>query len=267
VGDALRQLLTFECEGARLFGTLDGMDGEVGLLIVSGGNEIRIGAHRGMAKLAAAVADHGHPVFRFDRRGIGDSEGTNLGYLQSGPDIRAALSAFRKACPQMHHVMAFGNCDAATALILQPELKFSAFLANPWIIERSDALPPVAAIRVRYLERLRNPSAWVDLLRGKINLAKLAKGLVRILHPQPRSELAALFAERLARYQQPVTLLLASKDATAIAFDDAWQGSLFAKLRNRTNIKTCRLRAASHSFAGNAEFAVLKAEILSALAQ
>ena len=62
--------------GDTLFGTLDKAPGKTGLLIVSGGNEIRIGAHRGMALLAqrlAARRDSGVPLRpagnrRFDGR-------------------------------------------------------------------------------------------------------------------------------------------------------------------------------------------------------
>jgi len=118
----MRHFLTFPCAGATLAATLDDASGETGLLIVSGGNEIRIGAHRGIEKVSADLADLGHPVFRFDRRGIGDSEGENGGFEASGPDIQAAIVAFKAACPSLKRIVAFGNCDAASALLLhQPE--------------------------------------------------------------------------------------------------------------------------------------------------
>src|SRR3546814_9589450 len=83
----MRHQLNFDCEGAALAASLDDAPGSNGLLIVSGGNEIRSGAHRGMAMLAQRVAAAGHPVFRFDRRGIGDSEGADGGIESGGPDI------------------------------------------------------------------------------------------------------------------------------------------------------------------------------------
>ena len=111
----MRHQLNFDCEGAALAASLDDAPASTGLLIVSGGNEIRSGAHRGMAMLAQRVAAASHPVFRFDRRGIGDSEGTNGGFERSGPDIVAAIAAFRQAAPHVTRVVAFGNCDAASA--------------------------------------------------------------------------------------------------------------------------------------------------------
>ena len=93
--------LTFECEGSRLAATLDNAPGSVGLLVVSGGNEIRAGAFNGQARLAREIARAGFPVFRFDRRGIGDSEGENRGFRRSRRDIAAALLAFRAIAPQI----------------------------------------------------------------------------------------------------------------------------------------------------------------------
>jgi hypothetical protein len=63
--------LTFRCKDLRLAATLDTAPGTAGLLIVSGGNEIRAGAFGGQAELAARIARAGFPVFRFDRRGVG----------------------------------------------------------------------------------------------------------------------------------------------------------------------------------------------------
>src|SRR3546814_10564344 len=86
-----------------------------------------------MARLAQRVAAAGHPVFRFDRRGIGDSEGANGGFESSGPDIVAAIAAFREAAPHVARVIGFGNCDAASALLLHQPLALDGLIvANPW---------------------------------------------------------------------------------------------------------------------------------------
>ena len=170
----MRRQLSFPCEGATLAATLDDAPGTTGLLIVSGGNEIRCGAHRGMATLAQRIADAGHPVFRFDRRGIGDSDGANGGYEGSAPDIAAAITAFRRAAPQLTRIVAFGNCDAASALLLHQPLAVDALiLANPWAYEDDGdepALPPAAAIRARYLSRLTDPKSLLRLLKGEIDV-------------------------------------------------------------------------------------------------
>jgi exosortase A-associated hydrolase 1 len=176
-----RRQFTFDCAGSALAATLDEAPGAAGLLIVTGGNETRAGAFSSQAELAARIATAGHPVLRFDRRGVGDSEGVNMGFRHSAEDIAAALAAFRARCPALERIVAFGNCDAASALMLGGGGGFDGLvLSNPWTYEddHADAPPPPAAIRARYAAKLTNPRELVRLLTGKVNLAKLARGLV-----------------------------------------------------------------------------------------
>ena len=58
----MRQLLSFPCEGATLGGTLDGAEGRIGVLIVTGGSQTRIGSHRMFERLAAALAADAIPA-------------------------------------------------------------------------------------------------------------------------------------------------------------------------------------------------------------
>lgn len=262
----MRELLSFACEGAGLAATLDRAPGAAGLLIVSGGNEIRIGAHRGMARLAGDIAAAGHPVFRFDRRGVGDSEGENGGFETSGPEIAAAIQCFRQACPGLRRIAAFGNCDAASALLLNGPFPLDGLiLANIWTVEAVDDLPPPAAIRARYLERLRDPKAWAGLISGRINFAKLARGLFRLAKPAAPQGLAARIGQALAGCSVPSTILLAQRDGTAIAFLDAWRGNGFEAARANPKLSLREIDSASHSFAGAGDYAKLKDVILEML--
>ncbi len=249
----MRRHLTFPCEGATLAATLDDAPGTTGLLIVSGGNEIRSGAHRGMAMLAQRIATAGHPAFRFDRRGIGDSEGENGAYTSSAPDIAAAIAAFRGAAPQLTRIIAFGNCDAASALLLhQPLALDGLILANPWTYESDDggetdepALPPAAAIRSRYLARLTDPKSLLRLMKGEIDVKKLARGLSalgRRAAPAAPDSLPARLNSALASLRCPATILLATGDRTAQAFVENC---------NPGAVPVERLGSSSHSFAGD----------------
>lgn len=254
-------MIPFPCEGQTLLGSLDEASGRTGLLIVSGGNEPRMGAHRGMAMLAARVAAGGFPVFRFDRRGVGDSSGENGGWESSAPDIEAAAQAFRLQAPHVTQIVAFGNCDAATALAL-----FGAaagvdalVLANPWVVERApDGLPPPAAIRARYAERLRSPRAWRRMLRDGVDLVKLVKGLRSLVRPVAQPVLAERFGAAL--HGQCATIILAHGDATAIAYADAVKG-----LGIEARVVT--IDTDSHSFARECDAEALERAIVAALSQ
>ncbi|AJP72388.1 hydrolase 1, exosortase A system-associated [Sphingomonas hengshuiensis] len=263
----MRRLIAFPLAGETLLGTFDEAPGGTGLLLVSGGNEIRIGAHRGMALLAQRVAAAGHPVFRFDRRGIGDSTGENRGYASSADDIAAAAAAFR-AESGVSRIIAYGNCDAATALAFyHREAGIDGLiLANPWAVEPTDALPPAAAIRARYAEKLRDPNTWLRALRGGLDFGQFAKGLRKAARrpSQAPEDLAIRLAAALAATEAPVTVLLAARDNTALAFADAWKRPAFDTARTRATLHT--LDSASHSFASAADKDWLFARVTEALA-
>ena len=216
----------FACGSLTLAGTVDSAPASTGLLIVSGGNEIRSGAFSGQSLLAHRIAKAGFPVFRFDRRGIGDSEGENRGFRSSAKDIIAAREAFRAISPGVERVFAFGNCDAASALMLAKGAGCDGLiLSNPWTIEDDDgdATPPPQAIRSRYWEKLKNPKEIGRLLTGGVNLRKLAGGVFRSMGSAPApSSLAEEMRAGLAQFDGPVRILLASADRTAQVFDAAW---------------------------------------------
>ncbi|KTE04638.1 alpha/beta hydrolase [Sphingopyxis sp. H038] len=249
----MRHQLSFTCEGATLAASLDDAAGRTGLLIVSGGNEIRSGAHRGMAMLAARVAEAGHPVFRFDRRGIGDSEGMNGGFESSGPDINAAIAAFREAAPHVTRIIGFGNCDAASALLLHQPLALDGLIvANPWTYDSDaaeaaePALPPASAIRARYLARLKDPKSLLRLIKGEVDFRKLFRGLSALKAtavPAAPDSLAARLDRAITGLDTPATILLATGDRTAQAFVENCPSAL-------KHLPVERLASASHSFAG-----------------
>ncbi len=252
----MRTIVNFPCGTDSLSGAFDAADGTTGLLILSGGNEIRSGAYAGQATMAQHFQALGYPVFRFDRRGIGDSEGQNRGFEHSADDIAAALKAFRVLAPQLRNIVGLGNCDAATALMLFPDRNaFSTLiLANPWSVdavpETDEAAPPnAAAIRARYWARLKNPRSIMELLTGKIDIKKLAAGLAKAKMREPISNLATRIAVSFLARDEPVALLLAERDTTALAFIAAWRSQTFQAVRAKDNISLSTHDSASHSFA------------------
>lgn len=251
-------------------GTADGSSDQTGLLIVSGGNEIRSGAHSGMARLARKVAEQGYPVFRYDRRGVGESEGENAGFAGSEAEIVAATDHFRKINPNLTKIIGFGNCDAATSLALFSKLD-GLILANPWVIEPADdqpgqlTVPPPAAIRARYWERLKDPRTLMDALSGKIDFRKFATGLRQASQKQNNSALSIKLRDALDGLAVPCRVLLAKRDTTARAYLAAWNSAAFKKVREKPNIAVAQLDSASHGFADNDASAWLEDQVLEML--
>ena len=270
----MRRFLSFDCDGDRLAGTLDEADGSNGLLIVSGGNEIRAGGHAGQASLAAWAAAQGFPAFRYDRPGIGDSEGENRGFLHNAAPLAAAIAAFRSECPRLDRIVAFGNCDAATSLIFTDAGFDRLVIANPWLIEPTDEessdaadnIPSAAAIRARYIARLKNPVRLArDVLGGSIDLAKFARGIARLREEEAPSPLAARAAAALAATVTPTDILIARGDATALAFQAGWKAPDFARARANPHVSLAEHATSSHSFSDDAAKAWLRANVKRAL--
>lgn len=267
-----RRFATFESEGNRLVGTLDTGASTTGLLIVSGGNEVRAGPWGSQAMLAERIAAAGFPVFRFDRRGVGDSEGPNGGYRSSAPDIAAAIAAFHAHVPTLKRVVACGNCDAASALLLAGGAGCGALVvSNPWTFDDAEpeneseaAAPepepapmPPAAIRAHYLRRLTDPRALWRLLTGKVEIGKLASSLADATKTDgPRTALSEEMLAGLERFAGPATILLAERDRTAQAFLANWD-------KADPRLRTCP--DASHSFVEPQARLWLQGQLLAAL--
>ncbi|WBH16269.1 hydrolase 1, exosortase A system-associated [Sphingomonas radiodurans] len=255
-----RRILMFDCAGETLVGTLDDAGGATGLLIVTGGNEVRVGAHRGMALLAGRLAASGVAVFRYDRRGVGDSGGDNAGFAGSHEDLIAAAAAFRAAAPSVERIVGFGNCDAATTLAWWGREAGcdAVVLANPWVVAKVDDLPPPAAIKAHYAARLRDPAAWWQVIRGGFSVTKLVRGVRSIASPPRRDDLASRTLDAIAAWGDAATVVLAAGDATAIAYADA---------ANRHGLKqrTVSIDTGSHSFARAGDAAALEAAIRSVI--
>lgn len=237
-----RRQFTFLCEGSKLAATLDDGDGQTGLLLVSGGNEVRAGAWNGQARFAGHVAAEGYPVMRFDRRGVGDSEGANGEFRSSGHDIAAALAAFREQCPRVTRVVGIGNCDAASALMLTGGAGFDALvLSNPWTFDDGGEEAPSEVVRDHYRRRLTDPAAIRRLLTGRVAIGSLVRSLIAALRPSPdrRDGLATEMTEGLSGFAGPVRFLIAGRDRTGLAFLSKWD-------KADPRIRTCP--DASHSY-------------------
>ena len=129
------------------------------------------------------------------------------------------------------------------------------------MVEPTRRSPPAAAIRSRYAQKLKNPREVWRLVSGGVNISKLAKGLARVAAvPSEPSAFSLRLATALEQWQDRATILLASGDATAIAYRDAMA-------RSGLSVPTFTRDTPSHSFARDGDALWLEEQIVAAMAQ
>ncbi len=258
----MRRLLTFPCEGAILGATLEAAGGATGLLLVTGGSQTRVGSHRMYERLSNELSKNDISCFRFDRRGVGDSEGEDPDFRGSAPDMVAAAAAFRREQPGLERLVGFGLCDGATAIALfggQAGLD-GLILVNPWLVEAEANEPPAAAISAHYRQRLTSWEGWKKILSGAVDYRKLLRGIVKVFRRED-SSVAGAVATAMARDRLPSTLILARGDATAIAAEAQVAAERFGGLIARVET----IETDSHTFARPGDESALVAAVLRAV--
>ena len=260
--------LLFDCAGATLVGVLARPKlvrepHALGVLIVVGGPQYRVGSHRQFVSLARSLAAQGHAVLRFDYRGMGDSGGEVRDFLSVEADIGAAIGALIAAAPGVRGVALWGLCDGASAALLYCDRVRDSrverlVLLNPWV--RSPQNLARMQVRHYYRERLRERAFWAKLLSGRVawgalsELARTIGTLVRGQRPpagQGPSEqpFPSRMADAWNAFDGSILLLLSENDYTAKEFlelaasDDAWKRALTHPALLRRDIA-----AADHTF-------------------
>jgi uncharacterized protein len=177
------QSVSFQCNGEPMLGMLHAGASDVGVVIVVGGPQTRVGSHRQFVKLAHALSAAGHPTLRFDTRGMGDSHGAFPGFTGLTDDINAAVDALLNTAPQVQRVILWGLCDGASAILIgqaqfAPQVQ-GFVLVNPWV-HAPDAVDGksgggassvAAQVQVKhyYAKRVMSGEFWKKLLSGGMN--------------------------------------------------------------------------------------------------
>ena len=253
--------IVFDCDADRLVGIVSepvGGSGTVGVIVIVGGPQYRVGSHRQFTLLARHLADQGVPTFRFDYRGMGDSEGVARTFDQVDADIKAAIDAFLRNCPRLTHVVLWGLCDGASAALMyapaDPRVR-GLVLANPWV--RSEQTQAAAVIKRYYGPRLRSAAFWRKFAAGDVNLlgaaAAFATSAIKAFRKRSGERGEVIFQDRMLegwqRAAKPTLLLLSGNDLTAQEFNGltagnaAWQRCLV-----RAEVQRVELTEADHTF-------------------
>lgn len=260
----VERALDWDCAGERCWGILatpapGTASSDSAVLIVVGGPQYRVGSHRQFVQLARALARHGHASLRFDCRGMGDSGGPLRSFEQFAPDLRAALDALARACPQARRLVVWGLCDAASAALMfatgDPRVA-GIVIANPWV--RSDASLAAVQVRHYYGARLLQREFWTKLSSGRFawraSLAALGASVARVLARRrtgaaENTSFQARMARGLQAFRGELLLILSGNDLTAKEFvqytasEPAWRGLL-----ESTRVRRVDLPEADHTF-------------------
>lgn len=269
------RVLNIDCVGQPMLGVLTTTSevASVGVVVVVGGPQYRVGSHRQFVQLARRLAADGFPTLRFDRRGMGDSPGAAMSFEVIDDDLRSAIDALMDECVHLRGVVLWGLCDGASAALLYvgarvPDARVAGLcLVNPWV--RSAATLARTQVRHYYLRRMRQHDFWRKLARGAVGapaLRDFVHSLALMLRPgrsdplhsaepEPEPERAAAFQVAMAaaceRFHGPVQIVLSEHDYTAREFadsataDPAWRRALA-----RPNVLREDISGADHTFSG-----------------
>lgn len=235
-----------------------------GVLIIVGGPQYRVGSHRQFIKLSRALAAQGIASLRLDTAGMGDSTGEKAAFYQQDNDIEQAVSAFFQHCPQLKHIVLWGLCDAASAILLKlnrPDTRISGvILLNPWV--RQQQSHAEVMLKHYYLKRLFSGQFWCKMFGGSVALRHSIYELWQTLQQRLKVKPSSVAQAPVANAQNYVQLMLAGwqrfngktllissgNDLTAQEFlqlcakDAAWNACL-------TRAEHQHITAANHTFA------------------
>ena len=262
---ATEQALVFECQQATLVGVLSlpAAPADTAVIVVVGGPQYRAGSHRQFVQLARSLAEAGVAVLRFDVRGMGDSDGDLRPFDQLDDDIHAAVCALRARLPQVRHVVLWGLCDGAAAVLLylhgRPDAEVQGVcLVNPWV--RSELSQARTQIKHYYLQRLLTLAFWRKLLQGGVGWSALSGMLVGLRRAfgasagaRPVLAAQAIFQDRMAAglcdFAGDVLLLLSGGDFTAREFEEYARSSpKWRRALERARLTRQTVPDADHTF-------------------
>jgi len=263
----------FFCEGDHLYGIThlpESSSIDLGILIVVGGPQTRVGSHRQFIQLARFLAQKGFTVFRFDYRGMGDSEGKHPDFEKIELDINAAIEHFLQSTPNVKRVAIWGLCDAASAAMLNAH-KYDAvkalILLNPWA--RTESGLAKSYVKNYYLKRVMTPAFWRKVFGGDFKIVESLKSFLKnlskayiksdkkveaqihhkIVENNDNRTLPERMFDNYAKFSGKSLFILSGNDLTAQEFKDAATfSSVWKQCVNIGNTEILHFPAANHTF-------------------
>jgi exosortase A-associated hydrolase 1 len=242
--------ILFDCEGDELVAVLSVPERpfEVGVVVVVGGPQYRVGSHRQFTFLARALASEGIACLRFDCRGMGDSEGDVRSFETIDADIHRAVEELSRRVPAVKSVVLWGLCDGASAslLAIRPSARIEGVIAlNPWV--RSETSLDRALVR----HYSRAVSEFSRRVSGAVAVKRKTASATG--HPV-RDSYQDRMCDGLKGLNGHVLFILSGKDLTAQEYatfalsNSRWRQALQANPLTVTET----LAAADHTFSDQA---------------
>ena len=261
------QLEAIPCAGEELVGvlTLPEEPAHIGVVVIVGGPQYRVGSHRQFVLLARHLAEQGIPTLRFDCRGMGDSSGDQRSFDVINDDVRSAIDALMAAVPSLSEVALWGLCDGASAALLyvgeRGDPRITALcLVNPWV--RSAESLARTHIEHHYWRRLHEPAFWARLLTGQVGFRALASlwtnlklgfGSRATGSIDPQRPFQQRMAQAWRGFRGRILLLLSENDYTANEFRGALASDpIWANAGSRAGLERRDLGGADHTLSARA---------------
>ncbi len=241
-----------------------------GVIILVGGPQYRAGSHRQFTLLARELAAHGIPVFRFDYRGMGDSEGQLRDFQDLDDDLRAAVDAFAAAVPVVQEYVIWGLCDAAAAAAFyayQDSRICGLVLLNPWV--RTEQGIAKTYLKRYYLQRLAEPAFWSKVVKGRFNYIEAGQSMATSIrdvffktgatvktdtqvHTKAVTSSPSLpdrVLDGLSRFKGKILIILSANDLTAQEFEEVAKSTRkWKRLMSSQQLVQHKLPHANHTF-------------------
>ena len=265
----MEEPVCFSCRDKRLFGILHLPDGipapSIIVLIVTGGPQVRAGAHRLYVNLSRFLCENNWPSLRFDYEGMGDSEGDFVGFQYAVPSINAAMNFLHNRFNTEVKFILWSLCDGATAAALyaptHQEHINGMVLCNPLTI--TDEGLARSTLKHYYVKRIFDKEFLHKLAAFKLDLRCTLKGLWRTLkdalniglknrmidRDETKQKLPDIVFHSLHNFSKPVRIILSTDDIVASNFqDELKRNRSLEKDYQRKKIINQIIQGADHTF-------------------
>ena len=260
----------FTCNHKRLYGILHVPDiidePSTIIIIITGGPQVRTGAHRLYVQLSRFLCEHNWPSLRFDYEGLGDSEGDFVGFQYAESSIAAAMNFLQNKFKSKLNFIIWSLCDGATAIalyaVMYPKYISGLILCNPLVITEQGLARSI--ISHYYGNRFFNKEFLLKLVRFELDLKSTIKSLYGYLKnakffknvksgcPDSVEKLPDMVINSLSIFGKPIRIILSPDDIVANNFQDELNKNKAIHKEYKTNMIISHIiKGADHTFVGS----------------